>query len=60
MKIELYLIKDEEEGMLIKAFLENNKLPFKIIEANMQEGKSSLKITYSHAYISLTGLMNYY
>lgn len=58
MKIEFYSIGDEE-GKLIKRFLENNKLPFKeinigdirilekIAQTKLQRKISLLKIRYS-------------
>ena len=61
MKIELYMVPEDEKGRLIKEFLIKNNLPFKEIitddinllnkarQARLNIKKSLLKVTYSHS-----------
>lgn len=53
MKIEFYLANDED-GKLIKEFLEQNNLPFKTIKEEIKSW-SSLKTTYSHSIHIIEG-----
>jgi hypothetical protein len=58
MRIELYLVPDDENGRLIKEFLINNNLPFKeIISNNINELEniSKLRIIRNHAIIVCDG-----
>ena len=68
MKIELYLVPGDKKGILLKKFLERNKLPYKEIVTNdinilrkvsqnkfLQEKISLLKIAYKSCVEVITG-----
>ncbi|OGJ21668.1 hypothetical protein A3K73_01365 [Candidatus Pacearchaeota archaeon RBG_13_36_9] len=71
MKITLYLVPEDNEGKLIKEFLQKNKIPFKEILTNdlallqkiacapIQERISLLEIKKSHSIHVITGFIKH-
>lgn len=67
MKIELYLVPEDKEGILLKRFLERNKLPFKeiitddinllrkVMRGILINKISLLRIKYSHSIHVIVG-----
>lgn len=61
MRIELYSVENDENGIRIKAFLEKNNLPFKeiitndiyllqkAIQSKLPEKISVIKVIYNHS-----------
>ncbi len=63
MKIELYLVPNDENGRLIKKFLINNNLLFKEIIYNKVDSLnkiSKLRIIRNHAIIVCTGFNEFF